>query len=114
MSFANVIDPSLAQGGPSPFLSMHFNHWWSVICFCRCGYRFGSILDSARDCSKCGKIILKIESNKILIRNTMGQNRLCGLSLLAIEASRAKLMHTDLLINEFAEMKARRYDFRNY
>jgi hypothetical protein len=42
----------------------------------------------------------------------MGQSRLSGLSLLAIEASHAKLMNTDLLINDFAEMKARRVDLR--
>lgn len=55
----------------------------------------------------------KLKIIKSYLRNTMGQSRLRGLSLLAIEASRAKLMNTDLLINEFAEMKARRFDLRN-
>lgn len=55
----------------------------------------------------------KLKVIKSYLRNTMGQSRLSGLSLLAIEASRAKLMNTDLLINEFAEMKARRFDLCN-
>ena len=55
----------------------------------------------------------KLKIIKSYLRNAMGQSRLCGLSLLAIEASRAKLMNTDLLINDFAEMKARRFDLRN-
>lgn len=55
----------------------------------------------------------KLKIIKSYVRNSMGQNRLCDLSLLAIEASRAKMMTTDLLINEFAEMKARRFDLRH-
>jgi hypothetical protein len=54
----------------------------------------------------------KLKIIKSYLRNTMGQSRLSGLSLLAIEASHAKLMNTDLLINDFAEMKARRVDLR--
>ena len=49
---------------------------------------------------------LKIIKNHF--RNSMGQKRLRGLSLLAIEAARAKTMNTDDLINQFAEMKARK------
>ena len=38
----------------------------------------------------------------------MGQVRLTGLALLSIEASRAKAMDVDKLIDSFAEVKARR------
>ena len=46
---------------------------------------------------------LKIIKN--YLRNKMGKTPLRGLSLLAIEASRAKNMNTDQLIERFAEMK---------
>ena len=52
----------------------------------------------------------KLKIIMFYLRNTMGQSRLYGLSLLAIEASCAKLMNTDLFIKEFAYMKARRFD----
>lgn len=35
----------------------------------------------------------KLKLIKTYLRNTMGQNRLCGLALLAIEATRAKSMN---------------------
>ena len=44
---------------------------------------------------------------KSYLRNTMGYNRLSGLSILAIEAKRAKSMDTRVLTSQFAEMKAR-------
>jgi hypothetical protein len=50
----------------------------------------------------------KLKIIKNYLRNTMGQTRLRGLSILAIEASRAKNMSTDQLIERFAEMKARK------
>jgi hAT family C-terminal dimerisation region len=52
----------------------------------------------------------KLKIIKNYLRNSMGQERLRGLSLLAIEAARAKTMDTDDLINQFAEMKARKVD----
>jgi len=53
----------------------------------------------------------KLKIIKNYLRNSMGQDRLCGLSLLAIEAARANIMDTDDIINQFAEMKARKVDF---
>lgn len=50
----------------------------------------------------------KLKLIKNYLRNTMGQERLSGLSLLAIEASRAKTMQTGKLIKRFSDMKARK------
>jgi hypothetical protein len=50
----------------------------------------------------------KLKIIKSYLRNSMGQTRLRGLSLLAIEASRAKSMDIAQLIDRFAQMKARR------
>jgi len=47
----------------------------------------------------------------MLIKNdllsTMSQERLCGLALMSIEASRAKSIDANQVIQHFAEMKAR-------
>ena len=40
----------------------------------------------------------------------MSEERLNGLALLSIEASRAKVMDVDQLIDRFAEIKSRRKD----
>jgi len=50
----------------------------------------------------------KLKIIKNYLRNSMGQTRLRGLSLLAIEASRAKSMDVNELIKQFADMKSRR------
>lgn len=50
----------------------------------------------------------KLKLIKNYLRNSMGQTRLCGLSLLAIEANHAKSMDMNELINQFADMKTRR------
>jgi hypothetical protein len=50
----------------------------------------------------------KLKYIKNYLRNCMGQERLKGLAMLSIEASRAKVMDVDKLIDRFAEMKARR------
>ena len=50
----------------------------------------------------------KLKLIKNYLRNTMGQERLSGLSLLAIEASQAKTMQTGKLIKRFSDMKARK------
>ena len=44
---------------------------------------------------------------KNYLRNSMGQERLNGLALLSIEASRAKAMEVDQLIDRFTEIKSR-------
>ena len=49
----------------------------------------------------------KLKIIKSYLRNSMGQTLLRGLSLLAIEASRAKSMDIAQLIDRFAQMKAR-------
>ena len=48
----------------------------------------------------------KLKLLKNYLRNTMEQTPPRGRSLLAIEASRAKNMNTDQLIERFTEMKA--------
>jgi len=48
---------------------------------------------------------LKLSKNDL--RSTMGQERLCGLALMSIEASRAKSIDVDQVVQHFAEMKAR-------
>ena len=53
----------------------------------------------------------KLKFIKNYLRNSMGQERLNALALLSIEASRAKVMDVDLLIDRFAEIKSRRKDF---
>jgi len=50
------------------------------------------------------------DNKKNYLRNSMGQERLSGLALLSIEASRAKVMDVDQLIDRFAEIKSRRKD----
>jgi len=50
----------------------------------------------------------KLKLIKNYLRNAMGQERLSGLSLLAIEASRAKTMQTGKVIKRFSDMKARK------
>ena len=50
----------------------------------------------------------KLKIIKHYVHNTMEQTRLRGVSLLAIEASRAKNMSTDQLTERFAEMKVRK------
>lgn len=52
----------------------------------------------------------KLKFIKNYLRNSMGQERLSGLALLSIEASRAKVMDVDQLIDRFAEIKSRRKD----
>ena len=50
----------------------------------------------------------KLKIIKNYLRNSMCQDRLSGLPLLSIEAAMAKSMDVDVLINVFANMKARR------
>ena len=50
---------------------------------------------------------------KNYLRNSMGQERLNGLALLSIEASRTKVMNVDQLIDQFAEIKSRCKDLSN-
>jgi len=45
------------------------------------------------------------------LRSTMGQDRLCALALLSIEAESAELMQTVKLIDSFASAKARKKKF---
>ena len=52
---------------------------------------------------------IQAESNQELyLRNSMGQTRFRGLSLLAIGASRAKSMDINELITQLADMNSRR------
>ena len=53
----------------------------------------------------------KLRLIKSYLRSTMGQDRLCALALLSIEAESAQFMKTDKLIECFASAKARRKTF---
>ena len=53
----------------------------------------------------------KLRLIKNYLRSTMGQDRLCALALLSIEAESAHFMKTDKLIECFASAKARRKTF---
>ena len=53
----------------------------------------------------------KLRRIKSYLRSTMGQDRLCALALLSIEAESAQFMKTDKLIECFASAKARRKTF---
>ena len=48
---------------------------------------------------------------KSYLKNTMGQDRLCALAKLSIEAESAELMKTDKLIESFTSAKARKKNF---
>ena len=50
----------------------------------------------------------KLKCIRNCLRNSMGQDRLKGLALLNIEATREKSMNVDTLIDKFADLKARR------
>ena len=53
----------------------------------------------------------KLRLIKNYLRSTMGQDRLCALALLGIEAESAELMQTVKLIDSFASAKARKKKF---
>jgi len=50
----------------------------------------------------------KLKLIKNYLRSTMGQERLCRLALLSIEASRAKSIDVDQVIQHSTEMKAQK------
>jgi len=50
-------------------------------------------------------------SSRTTYGGSMGQGRLCALSLLSIEAESAELMKTEKLIDSFASAKARKKKF---
>jgi len=60
----------------------------------------------ASHCVKCRTFLFETESNKDL-RTTISQERLDGLSLLAIENEAAKQHNTYNLLDSFANNKAR-------
>ena len=53
----------------------------------------------------------KLRLIKNYLRSTMGQDRLCALALLSIEAESAELMNTEKLIDSFASAKAHKKKF---
>jgi hypothetical protein len=60
-----------------------------------------------------GSSFSKMKIIKNYLWNSTGQDRLRGQSLLAIEASRAKTMDTDQLVDHFGEMKVGKVDIGN-
>ncbi|XP_068108911.1 zinc finger MYM-type protein 1-like [Hyperolius riggenbachi] len=54
----------------------------------------------------------KLKLIKSYLRSTMAQSRLCSLAILSIEKEIASTMDYEDLINDFAQQKARKVDFR--
>lgn len=54
----------------------------------------------------------KLKLIKNYLRSSMGQDRLCELGLLSIENKRARKMNLQHIIDDFAERKARRMQFK--
>jgi len=54
----------------------------------------------------------KLKLIKTYLRSTMGQERLSGLAILSIENVRARKLDLQRIVNDFAELKARRMPFK--